>query len=123
MAPIEAEPPVTPASVSESISAAAAAPSADSFLAHAETVQQALNSGDDAGIRAILPLAGDEKPAPEFAQTIASLELVLDKSSQKTLAPDLWEVQANDKYGMSWTLGILQVDGTPKLMYAERTLP
>ncbi|WP_269936667.1 hypothetical protein [Arthrobacter sp. HY1533] len=112
-----------PSSTPSFYSPAAATASIDPFEAHETTIQRALNSGDAAGISAILPLSSNESPDPDFAVTIASLELVLDRSSRITLAQDLWEVQAKDKSDILWTLGIVQVNGAPKLMYAERTLP
>lgn len=84
-------------------------------------VETALNSGSDADIRQVLPMTDKETVAAEFTNHMSALQLVLDASSMTVVDTGLWEVKASDSSGESWDLGIVLVDDSPQLVYAERS--
>lgn len=84
-------------------------------------VETALNSGHDDDIRRVLPMTDKETGAAEFTNHMSALRLVLDASSMTVVDTGLWEVKAADASGESWDLGIVLVDDSPQLVYAERS--
>lgn len=85
-----------------------------------DSIQVALRSGDEDSIRRILPVATGEHLKAGFSSAVAGMGLTLDKQSQKVIDTSVWEVEAVDSEGTRWTLGLLEANESPRLMYAER---
>lgn len=85
-----------------------------------DSIQGALRSGDEDSIRRVLPVAADEHLKAGFSSAVAGMGLTLDKQSQKVIDTNVWEVEAVDSEGTRWTLGLLEANESPRLMYAER---
>lgn len=84
-------------------------------------LEKALNSGNDVDIRSVLPMAAHETVDREFTTQVSALQLALDSTTMTLVDTGLWEVQAADASGDSWDLGIVLVEDSPQLVYAERS--
>ena len=83
-------------------------------------LQDALASGNSGDVGDLLPLAPTETAAPSFVSTLERMALVIDDSSLKVLASDAWEVQATDKDGKAWWIGLIRAEDTRlRIVYAE----
>lgn len=90
---------------------------------HTEAIKDAqnvLNATDPSALARLVGATTPEALDPAFAQAVADLQLTMDADSVTVLDERVWEVTAQDRHGMLWTVGFYNdPTGAPVLVWAE----
>lgn len=105
--------PVTPSPTATT--ATTTAPKAEEV----DSLGAALGSGSADSLRPYLAVEATEQLDSGFTQGVHELGLVLDRASQLEAAPGVWSIQATDRTGKEWEVGLTRDGEQLIVIYAE----